>query len=328
MVRRTRSNDLREHSVQRVGHLAYIILFFLVCSLPLVGMVIGHESPNLEKRALAQAPSIMMEGKVNLEVTHQFDNYYTDRFAFRSYLVTAYHHLNQLVLGQSGSSRVITGQSGWLFFQETLADFLASPLLSDIEMHRLSVVLSIQKEYLESKGIHFYFMVAPNKNSVYSEFMPKRLSPVHPQNNLTRWLASPNASSVSTIDLLTPLKAAAQTAETPLYHLTDTHWNNLGARIGFLNMMRVLSENQTAFTFDGLESTEASIRKDWPGDLAVMLYPSGIQLENQYYFNLPQNYRTKRPMRSLEDLLIQTTLLSSGDSPYSDRKSTRLNSSH
>lgn len=317
MVSQTQPNDLHRHSVNRVGYFLYVILFFLVCSLPLVGMAMGHESPNLEKRTLAQAPSLIVEGQVNLEATSQFDDYYADQFAFRSYLVSAYHQLNQRVLGQSGSSKVISGRSGWLFFQETLADFLASPLLSDTEMRRLAVTLSLQKEYLRNKGIDFYFMVAPNKNSVYGEFMPKRLSPVHPDNNLNRWLASPHAQAVSTIDLLTPLKSAARTAQTPLYHQTDTHWNNLGARIGFQNMMRVLSNHQTAFTFDDLESKEAVIRKDWPGDLAIMLYPSGVDPENQYYFDLPQNYRTKRPMRSLEDLMIQTNLFSSGVTSYS-----------
>ncbi len=301
----------------KLGFIAYVLLFFIVCSLPLIGLAIGLENPSLEKRALAQPPTLVVDGQVNLKATRQFDDYYADHFAFRSYLVTAYHKLNQLVLGQSGNSKVIAGRSGWLFFGETLPDHLGLPVMSGAEMHRLSVTLSIQKEYLESMDIDFHFMVTPNKNSVYSQFMPRRLSTINPENNLKRWLANPLSQTTSTIDLLAVLKEAAMTSETPLYHQTDTHWNHLGARIGFQSMMSAIADDDSSFTYDDFSSLEYTVRKDWQGDLAAMLYPTGVTMENQYYFDLGQHYRTSRPMRSLEDLLIQTTLVSAGKPAFS-----------
>ena len=54
------------------------------------------------------------------------------------------------------------------------------------------------------------------------------------------------------------------------------------------------------------QETPATERADWSGDLAVMLYPSGSDLDLQQYYEYEPGFRYTRPIKSLEDLLITT----------------------
>lgn len=47
-------------------------------------------------------------------------------------------------------------------------------------------------------------------------------------------------------------------------------------------------------------------QKDWKSDLARMLYPSMLTLESQAYFKLPNQFTLTKPIRSLEDIEIET----------------------
>lgn len=287
--------------------LLYISLFLIVCMTPLLGLLTGYENPNLEKRSLAPLPALMADGRPNLALPRNFEDYYADHFAFRSWLISGYNSLNQTVLAQSGNKKVIAGKDRWLFFAETLPDYLAMPTLSPAQLSRLATILSLQQEVLSAKGIDFYFVVAPNKNSIYGEYMPDRFKPVQASSNLDLWLASPYRYEVSTIDLLTPLRQAAASATEPIYHKTDSHWNNLGARIACQVILAEIARQAPGFAYEDYQMSPYTTRTDWQGDLAAMLYPSGVQLEKQYYFDIPEAYRTLKPMRSLEDLLIQTS---------------------
>ena len=290
-----------------VWALLYIVLFLIVCVTPLLGLLTGYENPNLEKRSLAPLPTLMADGRPNLALPRNFEDYYADHFAFRSWLISGYNRLNQTVLAQSGNKKVIAGKAGWLFFAETLPDYLAMPTLSSTQLRRLATILSLQQESLAAKGIDFYFIVAPNKNSIYGEYMPDRFKPVQASSNLDLWLASPYRDDVSTIDLQTPLRLAAASAAEPIFHKTDSHWNNLGARTAYQVILAEIARHAQGFAYDDYQQSSYTTRTDWQGDLAAMLYPSGVQLDNQQYFTIPQAYRTLKPMRSLEDLLIQTS---------------------
>jgi hypothetical protein len=300
----------------------YIVLFMVVCSTPLFGLLVGYENPNLEKSTLSPAPALLVDGKINLNLTQNIDDYYADHFAFRSYLVSGYHQLNQVLLAQSGNQKVISGQSGWLFFADALPDFLAVPTLSSVQLRRLATILSIQQNYLAEQGVVFQFTIAPNKSSIYGDFMPDRFAPVQPLNNMGKWLASPYSATVNTIDLLNPLRQAASDSTDPLYHRTDSHWNNLGARVGFQTIMASIAKQFPGFVYDDYRQTPYSVRTDWQGDLAVMLFPAGVQSDMQQYFDTPQTYRTLKPMRSLEDLLIQTSRIQISSPALGDSKKT------
>ena len=305
-MRENRRTMTKVRRTGQAGLLLYCVLFISVCLTPLLGLFIGLDSPNLEKRTLAQKPSWTVDGKINLAFTSQFDTYFTDQFTFRSWLIGGWHSINQILLQRSGSSRVIAGKEGWLFYQDTLDDYLGDPVLDSTALKRLDRVLLLQQEWLAKQGIPFLFVLVPNKNTVYPDMMPARYRPIRPEGNLEQWLNT--RSSVTQINLAAILRDEARAdRQTVLYHQTDSHWNNLGAARATDAILAAMQDLLPELTADKLANQDWQLRQDWQGDLAVMLDPSGPEPDWQYYVETPESFRYVRPIKSLEDIKILTT---------------------
>ena len=146
--------------------IGYIVLFFAVCAAPGLLLLLGVESPNYEKRALASPPSIWDEESFNAEFPEEFDTYFSENFGLRPLLVTANAALRRTLLSESSSEKVIVGRDGWLFFAETLDDYLGRNTLPDGDIARLARALALQQESLRARGTAFVVALAPNKNTI------------------------------------------------------------------------------------------------------------------------------------------------------------------
>lgn len=305
-MRENRRTMTKIRRTGQTGLLLYCVLFISVCLTPLLGLLFGLDSPNLEKRTLAQKPSWTTDDKFNLSFTSQFDSYFTDQFTFRSWLIGGWHSINQILLQRSGSSRVIAGKEGWLFYQDTLDDYLGDPVLDSIALKRLDRVLFLQQEWLANQGIPFIFVVVPNKNTIYPEWMPDHYQPIRSEGNLEQWMNT--RSALAQIDLTATLRTdALANRQTVLYHQTDSHWNNLGAARAADAMLAAMHDLLPELPADSLADQVWQPRQDWQGDLAVMLDPSGPAPDWQYYPEAPEPFRYVRPIKSLEDIKILTT---------------------
>ena len=180
----------------------YSILFFAVCLLPSLGMFFGKSESSSENRELAEFPSLITEEGLNVEWLPQAGDYFQDHFAFRNELVTANALLNGKLLGTSTAQGVIQGSDNWLYYKDSLNDFLGVELLSDRSLYNIAHSLAMMEENLEARGVDFVFTVAPNKNSLYGENMPYYDSlKVDEENNLARLVPFLEKEGVSYVDL-------------------------------------------------------------------------------------------------------------------------------
>ncbi|TFG82076.1 MAG: hypothetical protein E4G74_03225, partial [Erysipelotrichales bacterium] len=189
--------------MKKYAKVAFCILILASALTPLAGYVIGFNTPDYAQGSSLPFPAFIDNHRVNLSFTSQFDDYFSQRFPFRTYMVSAYNGIQEVFLGQSGNSQVIVGTHGFLFFEETLDDYLKASTLSDNDLIRLNHLLNLQKRYLDGLGIASYFMVVPNKASIYAEFMPANLKSIGKIGNLDRLLTMD--LSMPFIDLRTPL---------------------------------------------------------------------------------------------------------------------------
>ena len=101
----------------------YTAAFIGICLVPAVCMPFFKADDSKEKRKLAEMPKIKTEdGKLNSEFFSQFDNWFSEHFAFRQQMVTADGRLRASALGTSPNEDVIVGSSGWLYYGETADD--------------------------------------------------------------------------------------------------------------------------------------------------------------------------------------------------------------
>ena len=176
------------------------------------------------------------------------DKYLEDHFGFRSVLVKAYNFaLTQL--GASPSKKVITGKSGWLYYSEEdmVAQHTGESLYEYDEASQWIHAMAARQAWLAERGIPFIIAVAPNKMTIYPEYLPDWITKVNNRTRLDQLMA--NAAQSPSLDLLDlrSLLLAGKKAHT-IYYQTDSHWNDRGAFIGYQAILRRIQSYFPAVT--------------------------------------------------------------------------------
>lgn len=311
---------------KNILYTVYASVFVGICLAPSVLMPFMKADSSKENRALSELPKIKTEeGKINFELFSQFETYFSEHFALRTELVTLDGIIKSNLLGTSSNEDVIVGKEGWLYYTPTSDDYMNINTLSDRGINNINHNLSLLSDYCESVGASFTFTVAPNKNSVYPEYMPYNYIETENQGNLERleavWQAdfdewfSYVTSSQPEKSLLVPeldtydsydtydycnlreaLLEAKNKTTSSLYHKTDTHWNDRGALIARNALLNG--------KWEGMWNTA----EDWSGDLAEMLYPAGVPMDTRYYLeDYAFTYQYVGRFRGLDDINIKTT---------------------
>ena len=255
----------------------YIAAFFAVCLVPFAGMAVTGQESSSENRTLAEFPQLKTEEGINVQWLSDAGEYFQDHFAFRNELVTANALINGKILGTSTAAGVIQGTDGWLYYKDSLEDYLGENLLEDRSLYNISHILSLMQEYLAEKNVQFAFTVAPNKNSLYDANMPYYDSCKVSDNknliNLRKYLKNEN---VSYVDLYEPLAKADEI----LYHKRDSHWNNKGAALASDLLLEGLGKEHESYTDETY-----TVKTDFTGDLDEMLYPLATTPEDEIYYD-------------------------------------------
>ena len=143
------------------GKLIYCILFFTICLCPSLGMLVTKQETSSENRQLSEFPSPKTEeGKINVEWLSQAGDYFQEHFAFRNELVTGNALIHGRLLETSTADGVIQGKNGWLYYKDSLDDYLGQELLSDRSLFNIAHMLSMTQQALEEKGVNFLFTIA------------------------------------------------------------------------------------------------------------------------------------------------------------------------
>ena len=100
--------------------------------------------------------------------------------------------------------------------------------------------MSLEAKYiwLKNQGIQYLFVIAPDKHSIYSEYMPSRINQIGKQTRLDQFLEYMQDSEVPILDLRKPLLQAKNYGQ--LYYKNDTHWNFFGAAIAQHEIMQYI----------------------------------------------------------------------------------------
>ena len=203
----------------------YIALFILICLFPSAGLLLSGVEQSSENRETAKAPVLMNEEGINVHVLSDAGAWFEDHFAFRNECVTGYALLLGKLFGVSAQTGVITGTDGWLFYKDSLEDFQGTGQMTQRQLFDVAHTMAMIQEYANNNGAEFAFMIAPNKNSLYREYMPYYYQPFRTNKSNMERLKPYLQERVNYIDLYERLRSENEI----LYHKRDSHWNNEGA---------------------------------------------------------------------------------------------------
>ncbi|MBR5342274.1 MAG: hypothetical protein IK149_00090 [Oscillospiraceae bacterium] len=272
----------------------FLFLCLALCLAPLAGMLFYPTTVSTDNRPLADFPSLTdRNGGVNLSFFQEAEDCFNDRFAFRNELIYADAMLMGKVFHVSSVDSVVYGKEGWLYYASTLDDFLGLAPMSERELNNLAHNLSLISRYVESRGARFLFCVPPNKNTLYSEFMPDWADGiVEETHNIERLTPLLDEYGVPYADLL----ALFRSQDEILYLKRDSHWNNKGAALAADLLLDSL-----AVTHEACVSAPATRIRDDDGDLNRMLYTLYGEKSINYHYEIPVRYTFVGENAGVED---------------------------
>ena len=144
------------------------------------------------------------------------------------------------------------GKDNWLYLGNSYDDSVEKlklvnpPTVDNIDMVSKEIMDIVSNA--NKSNIEVAFIMGPNKESIYPEFLPETLVPSETKYSsffLNRLRENPNLTVYDpTADLI-----KSKDKEGLLYWKTDTHWNNKGAFIAYSGLTKALSLPTSQVTF-------------------------------------------------------------------------------
>ena len=148
-------------------------------------------------------------------------------------LIEIYNNL-RLALGDRVFPNVIVGNNGWMFYSgdRSIDEYQNSNPYSETELADLQSRLDNLQGQFQQDGITLWVVIAPDKSSIYPEYMPDQITEISGKSRLDQFVAyMHDHGKTPVIDLRSALIEASKTEQ--VYYKTNTHWNALGVYIAY-----------------------------------------------------------------------------------------------
>lgn len=242
--------------------------------IPLKGYV---DTKNHENRVYQEKPVLSIQGLS--QYPGLYDAYFNDHLAFKNPLVAFVKLTDIRVFGEVSSDAVLMGKDGWMFYklkgemEDSLADYQGTNHYSQEQLERFAGFLRTADSNLDSMGIKFILYIVPNKEQVYSEYMPSSVKVVDEESKAD--LLYVYLKEHTDADVFYPLGRFRQASQDwcQIYRKYDTHWNDMGA---FLAARMVIADiNHEKFGPESYMEYTIEDKGTFSGDLAAMLNLQG-----------------------------------------------------
>lgn len=254
--------------MRKIINYIFITLFLCVCILPVIfsnkkdGII-----SKVENRELASFPEIFdVDGNINEGIKTEFNNWLNDNIGFRDHLMNFNTTVQFSLFDKINSADVILGKNEWLFYQGegkiSIQDYQSKNLYTEEQLRSILKNVEGLQKWCDNNGMKFILMLIPNKEHIYSEYMPDGIREIHKKKNID--LIVDYIRENSDITVVYPKEELLKAKENyNVYYKYDTHWNDLGAYEGYKCLMNALDIEPLSF-----ENIDNKMYKD--GDLANM----------------------------------------------------------
>lgn len=255
--------------MKKLFSLIFVAAFLLLSVTLSLGILVAGPSEAGANEVLSKDPALFdKEGNFNTNILSDVSAWINDHFFLRQELISANNAMTATLFRTSGEDSVILGKNGWLYYGSTLDDYTGLNGMTEQERYAAANNIALMAEYCEDQGREFRFMIAPNKNSLYSQFMPDYgVKPdIHDAHRLHGLLSD---MDVPYIDLFAVIGDASVTAVSSLYFAHDSHWNDMGAALAADTINAQFGVESSYY-----ESNNFKYPYNHSGDLFEMVYPA------------------------------------------------------
>lgn len=252
----------------------FALAFFCVSVTPSAAMLFTDKSEPPEISSITEAPE-------------KIEEYFSDNIGLRDEMITADAEIRFNVFKSSAVNNVIVGKDGWLYYRETLDDYKKSNIFTDRTIYRIAKTAELMNDYCNEFGITMVFTVAPNKNTIYPQYMPGKYISENTPSNLDRL-----NSLLDDKDFYVNLKNLfTQELDDGIiyYHKRDSHWNGLGAMEVYRTLQKNIASRNSKHLYNNYTDSACKTVL-YSGDLAQMLFPAYLNHESDFQYDYNKNY--------------------------------------
>lgn len=223
-------------------NISILLLFLIFLILPNILYKTFYnffDHTNYENRRFAIKPNFNIK-ELNRYPT-LYETYFNDRLAFKNEIVKLKNITDIIFFKNLISSRYLNGNDKWLFLEDSklVESFIGknNQYFTKEELIVAKSNLLHFRDELKKRNIDFVFMVCPDKNFIYEEYMPKYLKRINKYNPTDKFVEY--IINNTDIKVVYPKEELLKYKDKYLlYYKYDGHWNNLGAYIGYRELMK------------------------------------------------------------------------------------------
>ena len=271
------------------------VILLLGLSLAVCTWAVGPSQAGANEQLAKEPVLVDEEGVWNPDYLSDVMDWFSDHFYLRQELVSANNWLTAHLFGTSGAENVILGREGWLYYADTLADYTGLAQLTDRELFCMTNNLALMAEYAENSGREFLFVIAPNKNSLYPQFMPD-YGVTAQTRDAQRLYGLLEERQVPYGDLYSVF---ADTGEI-LYFAHDSHWNSVGAALAADVINAAFGTESSYYQGPWTETTAHA------GDLYEMLYPAFTDPETDAVYGGTLDFTYQTSATKADSITLET----------------------
>ena len=168
--------------------------------------------------------------------------------------------------------QVVVGKDNFFFLGNRFARVIdktkATFQYTDEQINSWTTKLKKLQDWYQQQGIEFIIVFASNKHTVYDDKLPNNIKAKIGKTVTNRIVQSALQKNIYIKNLEQVLRE--NKIDKPLYFKTDTHWNNYGAQIGYLDTIKYLNMTYNKH-YDIPEYTMTEITSNGGGDLTNLL---------------------------------------------------------
>lgn len=212
-----------------------------------------YEFPNMSSASISQFPA-------------ELEAYYNDHLPFKNQLTWLNTYIDIKLFHNVDSDSVILGKEDWLFYKTggNILDYRGVIPISAEELGFIKTELSRAKAFFDDRDIEFFVLLAPNKEEIYSQYLPSYINVTNPESRLDKIAAGLEEVNINVVYPKEELIRRSE--EYQVYRKYDTHWNRVGAFITAQELLGKLGKESKKID----EVTVVPAEKI-SGDLANML---------------------------------------------------------
>ena len=196
---------------------------------------------NLNENRRLQSFQEIQISKNYKKMFSSINNYVNDNYGFRKSFLLVHNLMMFHIFNTPPSREVIFGKDGWMFFQcgniiERQRGLLR---LTDLQIEKFINIQQERQDWFKSKGIEYFIVIAPNKGSIYPEYLPDWAKSVHEKDLDLLLTKLKNETELNVIDgeFLKNLKSKYE-----IYLPSETHWTDIAAFFVYQKLMKKIKE--------------------------------------------------------------------------------------